>query len=313
MDSVTIIRNKLALGKLQRCPGPMSRGYRYIILAAGWLVLTAAGEPANQNVVPRQMDAGNEQPKRANVIPPPAAASGQPIGARKIQCGNGRYAGNDELCAQWKAADAAADAARWAYWQMVLSGFGIIGLGITLVFNLAAWRQARDARKEAQQAMELAREQARARVTLLPSNFSLPAIIAQSEVTPERAPDRPTIVLQFQNSGKSEATILEVRANHMIGPHPFDGPPFHQTPVIHIADLTISAEDVSEHKIIALENLPSAGEISQVRNGWFLAYFYGHIRYADIFGIEHETAWCMRSERDGNYRYWGGDKYNFRT
>lgn len=196
---------------------------------------------------------------------------------------------------------------------MIFSGLGIIGLGITLWFNLDAWRQAREARNDAQQSMELAREQSRARVTLLPSNFTLPVIVGQSEITPDRAPNRPTVVLQFQNSGKSEATILEVRANHIIGNHPPDEPPFHKTPMVHIADLTIGAESVSEHKTIMLESLLSVGEMSQIRDGWFLVYFYGLIRYEDIFGVEHVTSWCMRSEADGTYRYWGGEKYNFRT
>jgi len=48
--------------------------------------------------------------------------------------------GRDEsdLCAQWQAADAAKKAADWAWWQMIFSGLGVLGIGVTLWFNKRA-------------------------------------------------------------------------------------------------------------------------------------------------------------------------------
>jgi len=43
-----------------------------------------------------------------------------------------------DLCAQWQAADAAKKAADWAWWQMIFSGLGVLGIGVTLWFNKRA-------------------------------------------------------------------------------------------------------------------------------------------------------------------------------
>ena len=58
--------------------------------------------------------------------------------------------GHDEsdLCAQWRAAKAAERAALWGLVQMVLSGFGVVGLAVTLWYNRHALRIAQDANSE---------------------------------------------------------------------------------------------------------------------------------------------------------------------
>lgn len=43
-----------------------------------------------------------------------------------------------DLCQQWRSANAARDAARFAAWQLALSTLGIMGLGATLYFSLSA-------------------------------------------------------------------------------------------------------------------------------------------------------------------------------
>jgi hypothetical protein len=59
--------------------------------------------------------------------------------------------------------------------------------------------------------------------------------------------------------------------------------------------------------------VPEKAIIDQLSAGALAIFFYGGINYTDIFGDEHVTVWCMRSERDGTYRYWGGQKYNYQT
>jgi hypothetical protein len=65
----------------------------------------------------------------------------------KQPCGPSRYHSNDDLCAQWKAADSASDATYWAMLQLWLSGLGVVGLGITLWFNFRALKSAGEANK----------------------------------------------------------------------------------------------------------------------------------------------------------------------
>ncbi|MDR6789535.1 hypothetical protein J2Y58_002908 [Sphingomonas sp. BE138] len=60
-----------------------------------------------------------------------------------LPCAEGNYdkRGSD-LCAQWKAADAARSAATATWWSVLLTGLATIGAGITIGFTVAATRAA---------------------------------------------------------------------------------------------------------------------------------------------------------------------------
>lgn len=58
---------------------------------------------------------------------------------------------NSDLCAQWTAADAAREAARWAFWSTLVGIAGVIGLVLNLGQGRAALRRARDANEIARQ------------------------------------------------------------------------------------------------------------------------------------------------------------------
>src|SRR4051794_37155936 len=49
-----------------------------------------------------------------------AAAENKSASAPHAICGDDLAARGSEVCAAWQSADAASDAARWAYWQMIL-------------------------------------------------------------------------------------------------------------------------------------------------------------------------------------------------
>lgn len=60
--------------------------------------------------------------------------------AKADPCGVGRYFTNDALCAEWKSADAAAQAADWAWWQMLIAGGGLgVGTLTLIAAGGAAW------------------------------------------------------------------------------------------------------------------------------------------------------------------------------
>ena len=69
---------------------------------------------------------------------------------------------NSDLCAQWKAADSAANAAWWAEIQTYLSAAGIIGLLYSLYLTRTATKVAVDATKDADRALDLAAQNANA-------------------------------------------------------------------------------------------------------------------------------------------------------
>lgn len=63
-----------------------------------------------------------------------------------------------DLCAQWKAADAAASAAYWSWWQVLIGGLGIIAGFGTLWAAVKAALYARDAANETRRAADYAGE-----------------------------------------------------------------------------------------------------------------------------------------------------------
>ena len=123
--------------------------YRSVIVAIAGLVLIGAGEPPKKAGYSDQTDAAKPEQHSAPTVPLNASETIPKVKSEKQQepCGNSRYDSNDDLCAQWKAADAASDAAQWARWQLWLSGFGIVGLLISLWFTRCSINLANDTHK----------------------------------------------------------------------------------------------------------------------------------------------------------------------
>lgn len=113
-----------------------------------------------------QAQAQGEQASTTQQSQPNADATSSANSAtqRRIQkrpCAEGHYASSDDLCAQWKAADSARNAADWAWWQLWLSFIGVVGLGLTLWFNFRALRISEDSAKETRDALQIARDNAK--------------------------------------------------------------------------------------------------------------------------------------------------------
>lgn len=77
--------------------------------------------------------AQSRQPNSANV-PSPV----QQVRLKRPPCGPDQYGSNDDLCAQWKAADAAVDAATWSWWQMMIAAGGLLVGAVTMAAAIAA-------------------------------------------------------------------------------------------------------------------------------------------------------------------------------
>jgi hypothetical protein len=132
----------------------MSGGYRSIILAlVGWLILAAAPD-ANSAAGHKTKTAQNVQ----NPAPPTAptvAKAVEPVPPSEYYrpCEQPYTQRESDLCAQWKAADSANEAAVWAKWQLIISSFGLAGLLYTLRLTRKGTRIAVEA-IEAQIAIE---------------------------------------------------------------------------------------------------------------------------------------------------------------
>jgi hypothetical protein len=133
----------------------MLRGSRFIILAIAGLALIAAAKPPEQQRATEKPEGPAEISDSLKSI---AATLGSIAKANEAKhpCGPKEYQSNDDLCAQWKAADAAGDAAEWGWWQMVLSGFGVLIGAVTMFAAIKAALFARDAARETKRAADIA-------------------------------------------------------------------------------------------------------------------------------------------------------------
>lgn len=140
----------------------MSGSYRSIILAFG-LILIGAGEPPKNATQSKKDQAQTDQKQSA-----PSVVIGNPSSPPQDRgCKRGEDSRESDLCAQWKAADAAADAAYWSWLQMIAGFMGLVVGGGTL---FAAWRAAHWAKEAAKHTETSATESRAATKAMQESN-----------------------------------------------------------------------------------------------------------------------------------------------
>lgn len=113
----------------------MSNGYRNFIFAiVGWLILAGAALPPDERGTPEQSKPEQTLPQPPGPVAPPVEKSGQSPDLN-TPCDQGEDNRNSDLCAQWKAADAAQESAVWTKRTFFLGVFGaVIGL-LTLLYQ----------------------------------------------------------------------------------------------------------------------------------------------------------------------------------
>jgi hypothetical protein len=140
--------------------------YRHIFFAlVGWLALANTQGPSGNTQQPKA-ETNQTQPTPAP-SPPPVQPVEQVESPKLYRpCDQGQDYRNSDLCAQWKAADAARDAADWTYWGVLLGIVGTIGLFWTLYYTRAAVKAAQEATKDADAAIAIAARNADAAADL---------------------------------------------------------------------------------------------------------------------------------------------------
>lgn len=128
----------------------------------------------------------------------PNAASGLHVETPEYKqpCRDPESHDESDLCAQYRAADNAGSAARWAFWQLWFSIFGVVGLGITIAFTIRATNAAVRSNEIAQ---DTAKRQLRAYVVA--STFKLDGAFIDG---------KPRVSFVLRNTGQTPA--YEVRA-----------------------------------------------------------------------------------------------------
>jgi hypothetical protein len=131
--------------------------YRGILAAVVGLALIGAGEPPKQDAGPDQSNAQAGIADSLEGIASALKSMSKPDETAQ-PCSPENPNRNSDLCAQWKAADAAADAADWASWQFLLGGFGIAIGFVTMIAAIKAALFAKEAAKETKRGADIAWE-----------------------------------------------------------------------------------------------------------------------------------------------------------
>lgn len=208
------------------------------------------------------------------------------------QCDHGDDKRYSDLCAQWKAADAAADSAWWAAFAGWFGGLSFIGVlaAIGLAFH-SNW---------------IARDTARRQ---------LRAYIEVSECTIEVFPDDGEIIMQvsLQNCGQTPAQEASIMAESFVAPYPLD----EERPLVKLKEpgWTTSVgpgKTIGCVKRLWADNVELAVEEAKARRQAF--YIQGICEYTDAFGKRRDTCFryafagvvsdaglVMQSAKTGNY------------
>ena len=303
----------------------MSRSYRLFIIAsilgpvlfaAGAWTQRAAMWADGPSTYPEYRETAEEAQKRLALSPPDqtmqAVENQQP-------CRNPQGHDASDLCAQWRAADAAQRSARWSWWQMVFSLAGIVGLVVTLWFNFAAWDQARKSKEDTDKALGHAEGSAKAMQAVADTLQGQSAFVAQNTETNRQIADsqqkfatlqlrayisvkighaifqdragnlrfeaKPTLV----NSGQTAAKNITHRIKAAILPSPLpDGFEFEIAPIAGKDGFIPPHEDRVISAVVDdfIDDASVHPVMARMGRG---LYVWGKIIYTDEFDVERET------------------------
>lgn len=253
----------------------MSRGYRSIIVAAvGWLILVGAAQRPQSENQANQAAAAESLNQATNTI---AAAIRSAIRApdKDMGCIQGHDERSSDLCAQWKAADSARDAAQYAFWGLIV---GVVGTGM-LFMTFAETRR-------------VSRAQLRAYISIKPMGLK----IFQADVGKHIEAS-----LSITNGGQTPAYNVVWHGNIVALSDEMavdffdesnDAPPPYKDP----RPTLINSADKIEADLESVDPI-SLADWNEVVTGTKNLYLYGTGEYKDVFQRKRHTRFCYLTEQ----------------
>jgi hypothetical protein len=185
----------------------MPRSCRFIIIAIAGLILVGAGQTPNAAAQPKK---GQSTATIANKpTPSNPTAPEKPIATPPdTGCKQGEDKRGSDLCAQWKAADAAADGAYWSWGQLWIGAVGLILGAVTMTAAIAAAFFAKSAADHTKRGADVAENAHDAFVS-----GERAVLRATDTVDVSKTPNSPTkrrFSLRFTNHGKANATVRKI-------------------------------------------------------------------------------------------------------
>lgn len=275
----------------------MAGGYRVLIVGAlaalvftvfglGWISGYALNNPTNERHQPYRYAAD----KPLEIDPATARGANSKPFEYRSPCDNPKGQTESDLCAQWKAANAAENSAFWTKWGFWI---GVIGSAL-LLWQIILTREAVEDTSQATKAMErqndiaedTAKRQLRAYVDLKSADLSL---CTEGKFPSDCAhPEQRFADVVIQNYGLTPARNLVSAAGVCVKPFP----PTEANPVGPIpewVERAVGELPPGRTNGLPLEVTRSGPLYEGLIKGELAVYFYGEISYEDIFGETHHT------------------------
>ena len=247
----------------------MLRGYRIALFAVAGLILIGAGNSPKTDNQPQNSKPQNKVAKAARPIPSAVTSVDIPV-EKDLGCKQGNDNRNSNLCAEWKAADAARDAAEYSLWGL---GIGIVG---TAFLVLTFWETRKTSR--AQLRAYVGVEVRTLRINAPDGKASVDLDISNNGVTPAfKAKWAGNIVI---------STLDQIERDLLVTPD--DNPKGRAT------ETTIHGGNAADGTLHALPDL-KVEDLQAVIAGEKSIYILGFVWYDDAFGCARQTKFCYSS------------------
>jgi hypothetical protein len=292
------------------------------------LVSVLAQTPKQPSGAPEQQQPAAKQPAANETRPAPAAeetnalqVANTPEVAKDKQpdpavytsaCGDTTSHDQADLCEQKRMSSAAERAADYAYWQLYISGIGLLIVAASLWFAGIGAFSARDAAKIAGDQAAAAAKSERPYVFLEITEPGLEFLLADGRTIPK---DR--LKFQFVNHGRTPALLEEFHELYPVVEGTIDAPPSIDPMKDRGRMLPVGTVSSSEKPYLLKTNLmtqsPLIGEMNEGASYMKRRLFFqGYVRYSDTFGNHYITGFmAIYSPHHGEWALRGDEKHNY--
>ncbi len=296
----------------------MYSGFRTILVTAASLILLGAApnkEPPHQAPPAQKSSADSDKPSSTW-----AATHGVISPGVNTGCLPGKDDRRSDLCAQWKAADAAFDGAKWSYWQLILGFVGLFLGAITMGAAIAAAIYARRAAIATEDTVKIAKQSAdesgfamaiaarsadaaaaHAEIAKDASKKQLRAYVHETQLTLRADADETAVWVDviLENKGATPAFNLSANASLCLYP---DATPPDNEPVGTNIPTDAAKQTLGSGATHAIRDGVSCtpNNAADVLAGRWTLLVLGNVTYEDVFGETHTTKFRYKSH--GGYR-----------
>lgn len=186
-----------------------------------------------------------------------------------------------------RAAIASEDAVNLAIWQSVINAFGLAGLFLTVFYAARAWRASERSADAAHRALNDQPRLERAYLLVGQENSSR---VVWQHAQGEHVTESSWAWFTLRNYGRTPAIISSVRAVAMALPLGGDPIPQDAEPVMIMQGTAVAAGEVTPQIMCGF--LVSTEQWQTMSN--FRVLLWGEVVYADVFGTEHRTGFCLK-------------------